>query len=396
MMLRKDLPILIYRGTEVCYNVLNAMAGQWERAFRRAGYEVLVYSEPEEGLNALLPYLDRDYAAVIGFQTYLYEIFLESRGHYLHEYLRGPKFNVLFDHPIWHRAHLEKLPPEVYVLTHDRNYKAFIEQHFPAVSGTFILPPAGCGEPLLRENPGQDSRSGIVFLGTYTDYRHFLPVIRKADRPIVRRVALRFLGLLHRNPELTAEAGMERALKECGVAYNAEVFLNWLELCTPVLYCIMSYYRERIVRAILSRGITLNVYGESWELLAGHLPKGEASKLNILPAVPYEENVKELAHYKLSLNVMAWHKDGYTERIINSMQQGAVVVSDESRYLKEHFTEGEMHLYDLKEPEALADWIAMALTEADERIGRMAASAARMAAAETWDARVKELEGLDL
>lgn len=36
----------------------------------------------------------------------------------------------------------------------------------------------------------------------------------------------------------------------------------------------------------------------------------------------------------ISFNVMAWHKDGFTERIANSMLQRSVVLTDESTYLE--------------------------------------------------------------
>lgn len=44
---------------------------------------------------------------------------------------------------------------------------------------------------------------------------------------------------------------------------------------------------------------------------------------------------------KIVLNHMAWFKYGASERIFEAMLQGAVSLTDESEYLKAHFTDSE-------------------------------------------------------
>ena len=45
---------------------------------------------------------------------------------------------------------------------------------------------------------------------------------------------------------------------------------------------------------------------------------------------------------------MSWHKDGFTERVLNSMLAGAVALSDRSTHLEEKFVDGEdIILFDL-------------------------------------------------
>lgn len=48
-----------------------------------------------------------------------------------------------------------------------------------------------------------------------------------------------------------------------------------------------------------------------------------------------------LADAKVSLNVMPWFKDGAHDRVFNSILNGAVCVTDPSRYLEEELHEGE-------------------------------------------------------
>ena len=39
----------------------------------------------------------------------------------------------------------------------------------------------------------------------------------------------------------------------------------------------------------------------------------------------------------MALNIMAWHKAGFTERLANTMLSGSVMLSDKSTYITEHF-----------------------------------------------------------
>ena len=94
--------------------------------------------------------------------------------------------------------------------------------------------------------------------------------------------------------------------------------------------------------------------------------------------------------YLISLNVMAWHKDGFTERIADSMLAGAVVVSDYSRQLEE-FYEEETVLFDLEQLGKLPKLLQQ-LLEDEKSLQRIAASAQEKARkTATWDARAKEL-----
>lgn len=79
----------------------------------------------------------------------------------------------------------------------------------------------------------------------------------------------------------------------------------------PVIQTIMYYYREKVVEILLKSGLKLHVYGDSWK----NSPFYAHSGLCIHPEVNAEQGIEVLQNSKISLNVMAWHKDGFTERI---------------------------------------------------------------------------------
>ena len=68
--------------------------------------------------------------------------------------------------------------------------------------------------------------------------------------------------------------------------------------------------------------------------------------------------LQQISRAKISLNVMPWFKDGAHDRIFNSMLNGAVCLSDGSRYLDEILHDGkDYRLYDLAHLEKLPDMV---------------------------------------
>lgn len=390
-------PYLIYLGSDICYHVLDEFALQLGKALEERGEPVEYYNVSEQGEAGLAAYVGRRFRAIIGFQSYLFDIFLPKAGVYLHDLMEGPKLNFQFDHPIWMDRHYRNLPKDCYILTHDRDYASFIRRYYPKAAGVHILPPAGSEVPAV----GQDRKNGIAapggsaedrtidvaFIGTYTDYRQYLLPVCQSE-PFVRHLAAGFLRRMRMCPNETAEASLREVLKQKGIVCGDGEYLGVMDGLKSMIYCIMSYYREKVVRILLESGIVLDVYGDSWQ----KSPFAEHRGLRIHPALQPEEVPGELCRAKISLNVMAWHKDGFTERIAGSMLCGSVVCTDRSRYLLEHFRDDEeLLVFDLEQLYLLPERIRDMLSD-EERRRRMAGLAyARAKAEHTWKQRAAEL-----
>lgn len=118
--------------------------------------------------------------------------------------------------------------------------------------------------------------------------------------------------------------------------------------------------QEKIIRTLLESGLALHVYGESWS----NSPFFEMPNLICHKEVMAENSQKVLQRAKVSLNILAWHKGGCNERIINSMLAGAAVVTDKSSYIEGHFADGEeLCCYDLQELEKLPELIKELLAQ---------------------------------
>lgn len=393
-------PILIYKESPVCYNVLNHFADQLGNALRQLGETVEYYNAMEQKEAGLAAYAGREYKAVIGFQSYLFDIYLPKAGVYLHDLIKGPKINFQFDHPIWMKQHYVRMPQNCYIATHDRNYAAFIEKYYPRINGTIIATPGGCKRKLSGEAAAleekvveidriwEQKKYGITFVGTYANYRNYLPIICGSEK-MVKQIATHFLFYMKLHPDITAESALEASLMADGIRLSQEDFLEVLDGVKPMIYCIMSYYREKVVEAILAEGIELEVYGDSWR----QSPFSNYPGLHIHPEVTVEESLMVMEESRISLNVMAWHKDGFTERIANSMLNNSVVLTDKSTFLQENFTDGEdILLYDLQHLDRMTKTIKRYLDESGNALKKIAAKAYDKAEEKyTWKQTAEEL-----
>lgn len=346
-------PILIYKGDDVCHNVLNIFAEQFGYALSCMGKKVIYFDCAENEIGTLVQYINQHFQAVIGIQSYLFSIKMKDEVHYLHEYIYGPKYNFVFDHPVWMKQHLLQRYSDFCVLTHDTNYVAFIERYFQHPS--ILFPPAG----MFLENTGEEKRVyDLTFVGTYGNYWSEVLLIHQMKRG-KRFLANQFLLIMRKNPTLTAEQALEQVVKMRGMVIPDDEFLDLLYEFRRVIYCVMHYYRDRVLRSILKSGIRLDVFGDSWT----DCPLNFYSNLVCHPNVTVEESLDIWRQSKLSLNIMSWHKGGFTERMANIMLSGALLVTDDTTYLKGKYSERDLLSFQLGERETLPDKIRLLLAE---------------------------------
>ena len=259
----------------------------------------------------------------------------------LHDLIIGPKFNMIFDHPVLLKKHIAAGPSDYYLLVHDRNYLNFAKQYYKNIKDCFFLSPGGI--QLSKSDGVFTKKYDVSFIGTYYNYRQIIANIRTFDKKI-RYIANRFLMELRYNVNLPTEKALSNVLQYYEMELSDEEFLDLLFELRYVFFGVMYYYREKVIRTLLDNGVELHVYGDSWNTS----PFANHPRLKIHPAVTGDDVSRVMAESKISLNIMAWHKDGFTERIANSMLNGSVAVSDTSTQLQELFVNGEdLVLFDL-------------------------------------------------
>lgn len=373
-------PVLIYTGDPICHNVLTVFAEQFGDALARAGVPVEYFDLRKHDAKDILVYFDTHYRAVVGVQSYLFSIQMLDEIHYLHEHIHAPQYNFIFDHPIWLRSHMGYRGENFFLLVHDENYRRFAEHYFK--QNAILFPPAGQEAPQCME---PERKFSLTFVGTYGDYWEQILWMHQLERQ-ERFLANHFLLVMRRHPDLPAEAAFAETLRRRGITLGDEEFLEQMYRIRRTVYCVTFYYRKRVVETLLRAGLTVEVFGDSWY----RCPLRSYPNLVCHPNVTVEESLVIYRQSKLSLNVMAWHKAGFTERMADIMLAGAVLVTDDTAFLRGRYTGEDMVIFEREKLEELPQRIKSLL--ADEKARRQMAENGRTKTKKehTWDKRAEQ------
>jgi len=382
-------PFLIYTGDSVCYNILSVFANALGSALKQLGHLVEYFDLTVKSPSDSVTLAGRKFQAIIGMQSYMFSIRLENNIDFLHDRIIGPKYNFVFDHPVRFERHLQKTPKDLTILTPDRNYANFANEYYP-ISAQF-LPPAGILKVSVPSHETDSQRNyNVTFIATFEEFTverfekiHALP---REERFLINYT----WTLIRKNPTLTLEDALKMGIAD--KKFSTTAFLPLFQRLQPHLYCICVYYRYQVLKTLLDAGIKVDVFGASWSY----------SSLRNHPCFIWhdydlttEECLDIWRHSKLTLNVMSWHKDAVTERILNSMLQKTVVITERNPYICEEFIENEdIVLYDLDKLYQLPDKLYQLLSDS-KTCNTIAENGYQKAAqSHTWNSRAKQLIAL--
>lgn len=383
------LPILIYHGSDDCYGVPQLFTDELAKALHSCQQRIEVFDMAEGGSNALMQLFGRRFKAVIGIQCSAFS-FMTADGIKFHDLIVGPKYDIVLDHPIGMKDYADNVPRNYYLLSHDRNYLSFANRYYKKIKGTFYFPPAGTyvfgeagGVPVKKQYD-------VTFIGSYRDYRTRLATMYALPRTY-RFLCARLIHIIRQSPNDSAETALQKVLQFYDITLSDSEFVNLFYGMRVVYSCIASYYREKVVCVLLDAGVSLHVYGDSWE----KAPFAGNSFLVRHPALNVAESLWVMRQSRISLNIMTWHKDGLTERILNAMLCCSAVLSDRSTRLEEDFTDGEdILLFDLARLEALPSYVK-SLLASPGRLDEIAKRGFRRATEKhLWIHRARELLSL--
>lgn len=374
-------PILIYTGEEICYRVLDTFAKNMGRALEEHGCHIIYFNLAVQKPSEIAYYLGMRLKAVIGMQTYMFSL-KKKDGQFIHDLMDAPEYHFIFDHPVWLRNHLLQCPQRMTLLTPDRNYAMFIERFYGRKA--LFFPPAGREYDSDNKNRQYD----ISFLGTYDDsLLDDLKELYKTDRKKAYMVS-RYVCYLRRDLTETPEKALQKLLDYYNIQYTDKEFEGLFFSVYWVVLKLAHYYRKKTIEGLLEAGLTIHVFGESWKNSPLRLHRNLICHKQAIG----EEALKVYAGSKLALNIMTWHKAGFTERIANAMLQKAVVVSDQTAYLRQHFIDGEdMILFRLDRLKELPQRLKCLLADDSHRQEMAERGYQKAVRRHTWKKRAEEL-----
>ena len=376
---------------------LGYFSEQIASALEASGYDTycIDYERLYESLEGVRRFAVRGETALLTFNFIGLgdeEIFREETGRFLWEAYDMKYLNILVDHPLYYHARLVQVLPRMTLFCVDREHVAYVKRFYQGIPVKF-LPLAGNmrrGETLLSGESGQmrEALYDLVFTANYVPPAQLERQICLLDEEY-RSFYRGILEDLILDPAQSVDAVMERHIRrEIGDVSDRDLCAALGGMVLVDLYA-RTYFRGEVVRTLAEQGVRVDVFGAGWEMLSCGKPENIIRHGGQVTSAVCVEAVRNA---RLSLNLMPWFKDGAHDRIFTAMLQRTVCVTDDSRYLRGEFADGEGLVYfSLKEREHLPGLVKTLLHDAAE-LEKIAQKGFRKAhAGHTWRERAAEL-----
>lgn len=393
--------VMVVGGVET----LEYFSYQMGKTFAENGYLVFYYDLQNETVSAkkLRKFIRTGETVLVTFNFEGLEkepgVYRDGIGYVWDEY-RIPCYNIAADHPYYYHDRLSDLPKEYHHISIDKFHEQYFKEFYPEYHHLGFLPLAGTEISTADECPNsggdtceeiQTETNGrymdVVMTGNYTT-----PAFcEKHIHWINEEYAAFYQGIIDDllvNPNQTVEYAELRACeREMGHTPYDELRIAMHRMIFIDLY-VRNYWRGEAVKALVDAGITVDVFGKGWEELACEKPEN----LRIHPQTTSFACLKHLQHAKVSLNVMPWFKDGAHDRVFNSILNGAVCVSDKSRYLCEELQDGEgVCYYELENLEQLSEIVRELLKNENKMQDIVEKGIGKVRQNHTWASRARKM-----
>ena len=396
--------VMVVGGVET----LEYFSYQMGKTFVELGYQVFYYDLKNEAQSArtLRKFIRVGETALVTFNFEGLEkepgVYKPGLGYIWDEY-NIPCYNIAADHPYYYHDRLCDLPKRYHHISIDKYQEQYFKEFYSEFHHEGFLPLAGTELPqagvarATEADMSADAAGGqagatartmdVIMTGNYTPPSFCEPHINWINE----EYAAFYRGIINdliENPNQTVEAAeLKHCEREMGKTPYDEIRIAMHRMIFIDLY-VRNYWRGEAVKALVDAGITVDVFGKGWDELQCEKPEN----LRIHPQTTSLACLEHLQHAKVSLNVMPWFKDGAHDRVFNSILNGAVCVSDKSKYLCEELAEGEgVCYYDLSELEKLPV-IVQDLLQNEEKVQEILEKGKeKVRKSHTWDARAKQI-----
>ncbi len=395
--------VMVVGGVET----LEYFSYQMGKTFAEQGYLVFYYDLKDEQTSAkrLRKFVRTGETVFVTFNFEGLEkepgVYREGIGYVWDEY-RIPCYNIAADHPYYYHDRLADLPKEYHHISIDKYQEQYFKEFYPEFHHLGFLPLAGtelpCEQEMSQHNMIADTgkMNEAVGAGRYMDVimtGNYTPpsFCEKHIHWINEEYAAFYQGIIDdliANPNQTVEAAELAACeREMGHTPYDEIRIAMHRMIFIDLY-VRNYWRGEAVKALVDAGIKVDVFGKGWDELECEHPEN----LKIHPQTTSIACLQHLQHAKVSLNVMPWFKDGAHDRVFNSILNGAVCVSDKSKYLCEELQEGEGVCYYQLENMAELPHIVRDLLQNKNRMQDIVSKGIKKVRNyHTWDTRAKQM-----
>lgn len=168
--------------------------------------------------------------------------------------------------------------------------------------------------------------------------------------------------------------------------------VNFADIVFNVDYYLRGRDRFELLRAIKNARVhiiggihTQTIFGEkSWKRYLKNMPN-----VTVQSPIPFNESLKALQMFKLSLNSVPSFKDGSHVRVFSSLASGCLPVTNDNLYWREYFEDNEdILLYKHGQWSEISDRIDQIIADDAKRETMVRKGREKVMKDHTWDSRV--------
>ena len=317
---------------------LEYFSRQMAKQFEKMGYLVFFYDLKDEAHSAkrLRKFIRVGETVLVTFNFEGLEkeegVYQEGVG-YIWDAYKIPCYNIAADHPYFYHDRLAELPADYHHISIDRLQEQYFKEFYPEFHHEGFLPLAGT---MLDGDVGE-KRYDVIMTGNYTELSFFEPYINWINDEYAAFYRGIINELIEKPYQTVEQVALAHCEREMGKEPNSELRIALSKMIFIDMY-VRNYWRGKVVRTLVDAGIKVDVVGKGWEKLED---VKHPENLILHPQADSLTCLEMIKQSKISVNVMPWFKDGAHDRVFNSILNGAVCVSDTSKYLCEELAEGE-------------------------------------------------------
>ena len=385
---------------------LEYFSRQMAKQFEKMGYLVFFYDLRDEEYSArkLRKFIRTGETVLVTFNFEGLEkevgVYKEGIG-YIWDSYKIPCYNIAADHPYFYHERLADLPVDYHHISIDRFQEAYFKEFYPEYHHEGFLPLAGTKldvsgegehaeeqEEILSTEKSVDKKYDVIMTGNYTELSFFEPYINWINDEYAAFYRGIIDELIEKPWQTVEQVALAHCEREMGKEPNAELRIALSKMIFIDMY-VRNYWRGKVVRTLVNAGIKVDVVGKGWEKLEDVVHK---ENLIIHPQTDSLTCLEMISQSKISVNVMPWFKDGAHDRVFNSILNGAVCVSDTSKYFCEELSEGEgVCYYNLQELDKLPIKVKDLLQNENEMQDIVARGMTKVLDMHTWAKRAEQI-----
>ncbi len=344
--------LLLFESKRLSYDSSWYFMEMLRKGFENLGAKVTIFvlEDLDRQEEELLALCQKRFDAVFDTNSALVSAKIDD-SYYLDTF-EAPFYHFIVDHPLHVHGALNVPLKDYHVICLDAYHKAYIEQYYSHIKNVIVMPFGGIDSREFTKKefvPMEKRPIQILFPGTFTPleyYRGQMDAHGEHYWEMTQEILKEY--------QQGSSKPIHQLFQEISQS-DEDFFALKLHKARYIDKYIREWYRQRIINALLEKDVIVDVVGFRWEMYQGKNVK----KLRKHSPCTYGEQIQMLGQSKMVLNVQPLFLDGVHDRVMNTMMNHSVAVTDSCEFLERNYIpEKEVVLFDKNAPEKMASWVA--------------------------------------